>query len=81
MSDPKGPSRSLEGRPLDFIAISETQFFGDERKVDVMGYPLYNVMLISWDALMRMATGEALGKVYKHAWTRGKPVDELVVLV
>ncbi len=35
-------------RLYDFIILSEGQFFGDEKNVEIGEYPLFNVMLISW---------------------------------
>jgi hypothetical protein len=51
----------------DFVVISEAQFFGDEERVDVNRYRLYNVMTIEWDSEHRIASRLALGRVYKHA--------------
>ncbi|KAF2102105.1 hypothetical protein NA57DRAFT_73541 [Rhizodiscina lignyota] len=36
----------VDGARKDFIIISETEYFGDEARVDVGDYPLYNVMLV-----------------------------------
>ncbi|KAI9661044.1 MAG: hypothetical protein M1821_009371 [Bathelium mastoideum] len=67
-------------RLRDFIAVSEAQYFGCEERVDVMGFPLYNVMLLAWMLERPFAERMALGKIYKHAWRNAKPHEELIVL-
>lgn len=58
----------IQSREREFIAISEeVQYFGSEKRVDVRGFPLYNVMLIKWDAERNIAERRSLEKIYKHA--------------
>ncbi|KAF4302774.1 hypothetical protein GTA08_BOTSDO08741 [Botryosphaeria dothidea] len=64
----------------EFIVISEAQYFGSEKRVDVRGFPLYNVMLIKWDTERNIAERRGLGKIYKHAWKRANPWDDVIVL-
>ncbi|KAL0253446.1 hypothetical protein SLS55_010425 [Diplodia seriata] len=65
----------------DFIVISESQYIGNEKRVDVPGFPLYNVMMVDWDASQPLiATRVALGKLYKRAWADAGPVERTVVL-
>lgn len=58
----------IQSREREFIAISEeAQYFGSEKRVDVRGFPLYNVMLIKWDAERNIAERRSLEKIYKNA--------------
>ncbi|KAH8723421.1 hypothetical protein GQ44DRAFT_564581, partial [Phaeosphaeriaceae sp. PMI808] len=50
------------------IVLSEAQFLGNETSPDVLGYPLYNIMLIEKvreDHGMLFAERIGLGKIYK----------------
>ena len=64
----------------NFILISEAQYFGGEDRVDVTGFPLYNIMLIAWTPRSPFAERVALGKIYKHSWKNASPHEELIVL-
>lgn len=63
------------------IILSEAQYLGNETRPDVMGYPLYNIMLIEQvekgSGIMERV---GLGKVYKTAWTQAHPESRTVVL-
>jgi hypothetical protein len=48
--------------------LSEAQYLGDESRPDVLGYSLYNVMLIKYAGGMAERIG--LGKILKSAWRR-----------
>ncbi|KAK0636810.1 heterokaryon incompatibility protein-domain-containing protein [Bombardia bombarda] len=62
------PSSPGSGWLFDFIMVSEAQFFGDERNVEVGEYPLFNVMLVKWGEGRRpFATRVAMGKITKDA--------------
>lgn len=54
--------------PYDFILLSESQYWGNEKRIDIVGYPLYNIMLVEWDRMGRVATRTGLGKIAKPAW-------------
>lgn len=63
------------------ILLSEAQYLGNEERPDVMGYPLYNVMLIEevneGSGIMERV---GLGKVRKSAWTQAKPRSRTILL-
>ncbi|KAF6828642.1 hypothetical protein CPLU01_08411 [Colletotrichum plurivorum] len=73
------PVKPPEGSFWEFAVLSEAQYLGDEERVDSLGYPLLNVMLIE-----RQAEGKAsragLGRVYKSAWKAAMPKLEELVL-
>lgn len=73
------PAKPPEGNFWEFALLSEAQYLGDEERVDSLGYPLLNVMLI-----VRQADGKAsragLGRVYKSAWKAAMPKLEELVL-
>ena len=75
-----GPEKIVVGVDYDFIVLSEAQYFGNELSIDVVDYPLYNVMLVSAKDANNVRTRLGLGKLFKHAWRLSKPVDEVVVL-
>ena len=71
----------ISGKYYDLIVLSEAQYFGDEESVDVVDYPLYNVMLVTGkDARNNVRTRMGLGKLYKHAWRLSNPIEEVIVL-
>ncbi|KAE9368104.1 HET-domain-containing protein [Stipitochalara longipes BDJ] len=74
------PEKILSGVKYDFIILSEAQYFGAERSIDVVDFPLYNVMLVSGKDTNNVRTRLGLGKLFKHAWKLSKPADEVVVL-
>ncbi|KAI9695843.1 MAG: hypothetical protein M1820_008398 [Bogoriella megaspora] len=75
------PSQTPEpSKRYDFAVISEAQYFGDEERVDIMGFPLYNVMLIDWAPKRPFAERVALGKVFKRAWKDSNTQEEHIVL-
>ncbi|KAI0132221.1 heterokaryon incompatibility protein-domain-containing protein [Xylariales sp. AK1849] len=66
----------------DFIVVSEAQYFGNEERLYAeQEYPLYNVMMVTWDkSKPQFATRAALGKVFKEAWVAANAIDQLVIL-
>jgi hypothetical protein len=74
------PEKIVSGMNYDFIVLSEAQYFGNERSIDVVDYPLYNVMLVSGKDTTNVRTRLGLGKLFKHAWRLSAPVEEVVVL-
>jgi len=74
------PDQIQVGLKYDFVVLSEAQYFGDERSIDVVDYPLYNVMLVSGRDANNVRTRLGLGKMFKHAWRLSAPVQEVIVL-
>jgi hypothetical protein len=74
------PEKIIRGIDYDFVVLSEAQYFGNEKSIDVVDYPLYNVMLVSAKDAANVRTRLGLGKLFKHAWRLSDPVEEVVVL-
>lgn len=73
--------KELDQSLCNFIVLSESQYFGDEERVDVQGYSLYNVMMVDYDADRPwLASRAAIGKVYKRAWEEAGPTEKIFVL-
>lgn len=73
------PSRSTIKRiAVKAIVLSEAQYLGNENRPDVLGYPLYNIMLITSSGGIAERIG--LGKVLKSAWKRASPQQKTIVL-
>lgn len=55
-----------------FILLSVSQYWGNEKRIDVQGYSLYNVMMVELDGAKKgfagFATRVGLGKISKAAW-------------
>ena len=66
--------------PYPFMLLSSSQYWGNEGRIDVIGYPLYNVMMIEWDAKKEFAIRLGLGKIARSAWDVETPSVECVVL-
>ncbi|KAI3539753.1 hypothetical protein CSPX01_08709 [Colletotrichum filicis] len=66
---------------FDFMVLSKSQYWGNERRVDVGEFPLYNVMMIEWDQRKETATRLGVGKVQISAWMVAKPEKKIVILV
>ncbi|KAI9781720.1 MAG: hypothetical protein M1839_005713 [Geoglossum umbratile] len=77
---PTDPRKGLSSGLYDFILLSESQFWGNEERVDVSGLPLFNVMLVEWDTRCEFATRVGLGKIQKSAWWAAKPTQKVVIL-
>ncbi|KAK4223547.1 hypothetical protein QBC38DRAFT_516704 [Podospora fimiseda] len=66
-------TRSLSGL-YDFIVISEAQFFGDEKSVEVGEWGLFNVMMVDRSRGSEgMCTRFGMGKITKDAWWAAGP--------
>lgn len=61
------------------IVLSETQYLGNEKRVDVLGYPLYNIMVIE-KREGGFVERVGLGKIYKSAWKKAGPRQEVVIV-
>lgn len=64
----------------DFILLSESQYWGNEDRVDFSGLPLFNVMFVEWDTRGEFASRLGVGKVQKSAWWAAKPRTKVVIL-
>jgi hypothetical protein len=68
---------------IETVILSEAQYLGTEVKVDVLGYPLYNIMLVERN---RIESGQlfvkriGVGKIYKYAWEQAAPKRATVVV-
>lgn len=77
---PTDQRRGLASGLYDFILLSESQYWGNEARVDVAGLPLFNVMFVEWDTRKEFAARVGLGKVMKRAWWDAKPTKQVVIL-
>jgi hypothetical protein len=77
---PTDGRRGVSSEPYHLILLSEAQYCGDEKRVDVSGMPLFNVMLVEWDIQRQFATRMGVGKVRKTAWWEAGPELKTVVL-
>ncbi|KAI8166232.1 Heterokaryon incompatibility protein [Colletotrichum sp. SAR 10_70] len=62
------------------VLLSESQYWGNEERIDVVDYPLFNVMVVKWDTREEFATRLGLGKISKSAWKDAKPFTRRVIL-
>jgi hypothetical protein len=58
------------------VVLSEAQYFGNEEIPDVLGYPLYNVLLVHHTE-NQVYERVGLGQVYKRNW-KSIPKEEKV---
>ncbi|KAK1994878.1 HET-domain-containing protein [Colletotrichum falcatum] len=77
---PTDQRKSISTHPYDFVLLSESQYWGNEKRIDVSGFPLYNVMLVRWDSRGEFAVRVGLGKVSKPAWKAAGPERRRVIL-
>lgn len=77
---PTDQRRGLASGLYNFILLSESQYWGNEKRVDVSGLPLFNVMFVEWDTRREFAARVGLGKVMKRAWWDAKPTQQVVIL-
>ncbi|CAO2649597.1 Nn.00g069820.m01.CDS01 [Neocucurbitaria sp. VM-36] len=74
---------ALTTRSIKAVVLSEAQYLGNEATPDVLGYPLYNIMLVRRvrkESGYSFAERIGVGKVYKYAWREAEPVVKVVVL-
>ncbi|ENI03308.1 hypothetical protein COCC4DRAFT_142862 [Bipolaris maydis ATCC 48331] len=65
------------------ILLSEAQYLGNETRPDVLGYPLYNIILVKTVRVrgkVKFMERIGLGKIYKYAWREAGASKEVVVL-
>jgi hypothetical protein len=65
-------------RYVTAILLSEAQYLGNETTPDVLGYPLYNILLVKRGVKFMERVG--LGRIYKYAWQEVGARKEVVVL-
>jgi hypothetical protein len=64
---------------VEAMVLSEAQYLGNEKRVDVLGYPVYNIMIIKYNH-GQIAERIGMGKIYKHAWRKLDPRKKIVIL-
>ncbi|KAK7409639.1 hypothetical protein QQX98_008154 [Neonectria punicea] len=78
---PTDQRKTISSHSYDLILLSESQYWGNEKRIDIIGFPLYNVMLVEWDTMGWFATRTGLGKISKPAWQRAaNPAKKRVIL-
>jgi hypothetical protein len=64
------------------VVLSEAQYLGNEEVPDVLGYPLYTVMLVSQiEKHAGVYKRVGLGHVYKSKWKKLSPRKETLCLI
>ncbi|CAF3655753.1 unnamed protein product [Fusarium graminearum] len=76
---PTDQGKTISSHPYDFILLSESQYWGTEKRIDIVGYPLYNVMTVEWDTMRWFATRTGLGKISRPAWEAAHPEMKRVI--
>ncbi|TDZ61165.1 hypothetical protein CTRI78_v004477 [Colletotrichum trifolii] len=77
---PTDQQKRIADDPYHFIVLSESQYWGNETRIDITGFPLYNVMVVQWDERKEFATRLGLGKIEKSAWIAAEPQMKRVIL-
>ncbi|KAK0708658.1 heterokaryon incompatibility protein-domain-containing protein [Lasiosphaeris hirsuta] len=77
---PTDARQALSSEPYHLVLLSESQYWGDEERVDVPGLPLYNVMVVEWDVRGEFASRLAVGKLQKAAWWQANPSQTVLIL-
>ncbi|KAK8130530.1 HET-domain-containing protein [Apiospora kogelbergensis] len=77
---PTDKGKDIATPAYDFVLLSESQYWGNETRIDVVGFPLYNVMAVEWDEYRVFAERVGVGKISKVAWDAGNPTKQCVVL-
>lgn len=77
---PTDQHKSISTDHYDFILLSESQYWGNEQRVDVVDFPLFNVMAVEWDNRKEFATRLGLGKIAKPAWQAANNGIKRVIL-
>lgn len=68
-----------ECQAVTAVVLSEAQYMGDEVRVDVLGYPIYNIILVN-KGPNGVSERIGVGKIYKSAWRKELPIREVVIL-
>jgi hypothetical protein len=77
---PTDQRKTISSDTYDFILLSESQYWGNEKRIDIIGFPLYNVMVVEWDNRKEFATRLGLGKISKLGWLAAQQGKRLVIL-
>ena len=77
---PTDQGKTIATHPYDFILLYESQYWGNEEMIDVIGFPLYNVMVVVWDTMGVFCERFGVGKISKSAWRARYPSKRCVVL-
>jgi len=77
---PTDARKGLASGLYDFILLSESQYWGNESRVDVQGLPLFNVMFVEWDTRREFASRVGVGKIEKTAWWKARPHLQTIIL-
>ncbi|KAJ0162166.1 hypothetical protein CTA2_5019 [Colletotrichum tanaceti] len=77
---PTDQQKKISTYLYDFVLLSESQYWGNEKRIDVAGFPLYNVMVVEWDDRQEFATRVGLGKIRKQAWKKVQLGRRCVIL-
>jgi hypothetical protein len=77
---PTDQRKGLATGLYDFILLSESQYWGNEERVDISGFPLFNVMFVEWDTRQEFATRLGVGRLQKTAWWAAQPTLGVVIL-
>ncbi|KAJ4127842.1 hypothetical protein NW768_008120 [Fusarium equiseti] len=77
---PTDQRKTISADPYWFILLSESQYWGTEKRIDIVGYPLYNVMTVEWDTMRWFATRTGLGKISRPAWDAAHLGKKRVIL-
>ena len=65
------------------VLLSEAQYLGNETRPDILGYPLYNIILVKKlrsEGNVKFMERIGLGMIYKYAWREAGARKEVVVL-
>jgi hypothetical protein len=77
---PTDQRRGLSSDFYDFVLLSESQYWGDENRVDFSGLPLFNVIFVEWDNRREFASRVGAGKIKKTAWWSAQPTQQVIIL-
>ncbi|KAK1977734.1 heterokaryon incompatibility protein-domain-containing protein [Colletotrichum cereale] len=77
---PTDQRKTISSVPYDLVLLSESQYWVNEKRIDIIGFPLYNVMLVEWDTMGWFATRTGLGKISKPAWRAANLGKKRVIL-
>ncbi|KAK7923517.1 hypothetical protein PG985_007588 [Apiospora marii] len=77
---PTDQGKDIATPAYDFVLLSEAQYWGNDPRIDIAGFPLYNVMVVVWDEDGLFAKRVGMGKISKVAWHAGNPTMKCVVL-
>lgn len=63
------------------MQIAETKFHQvDDEPKDILGFPLFLIMMVEWNQEHTVATRLGIGRVYKWNWDAAQPRLEFIQL-